>query len=55
MCSILIFQKLTTIDGDNQLTYPVKYHDIGYNEDIDPVQVVNATGFQHDRATDTGL
>ena len=48
-------KSLTTWDGGNQLTYPVKYHDIGYKEDLDVVPVANTTGFQIHSAKDTGL
>ena len=41
------FQSLTTWDGGNQLTYPVKYHDIGYKEDLkDKEEDARLTGFQ---------
>ena len=40
-------QRLTTWDGGNQLTYPVKYHDIGCREDLkDREEDARSTGFQ---------
>ena len=42
----LSLQSLTTWDSGNQLTYPVKYIDIGYKDDL---------GSKEDEATDTGF
>ena len=49
-------QSLTTWDGGNQLTYPVKYHDIGYKEDLIPKEKeAEETGFQVHSSKDSGL
>ena len=41
---------LFTWDGGNQLTYPVKYHDIGYKEPPPPVTDPPETGAYTDRS-----
>lgn len=47
-------QSLVTWDGGNQLTYPIKYHSIGYKEEIVP-DFVNSTGFVHESQKVPGL
>ena len=47
-------QSLTTWDEGNQLTYPLKYHDIGYKEE-DEKEEAEATGYQVHSTQDTGL
>ena len=50
------FKSLTTWDDGNQLTYPVKYHDIGYQEEPGNAnKEAEATGFQVHSTQDTGL
>lgn len=39
---------MTTWDSGNQLTYPVKYIDIGYKDDLNPKEdEAKQTGFLH--------
>ena len=47
-------QSLTTWDEGNQLTYPLKYHDIGYKEEEEKEEA-EATGYQVHSTQDTGL
>ena len=48
---------MTTWDEGNQLTYPLKYHDIGYKdgEDGDGSEEAKATGFHVESSQDIGL
>jgi hypothetical protein len=49
-------QSLTTWDGGNQLTYPVKYIDIGYKDDLVPKEEeAKETGFHVKTTKDSGL
>ena len=43
-----------TWDGGNQLTYPIKYHSIGYRED-DAERPANSTGFEVASPKDPGI
>ena len=43
----LLLQSLTTWDSGNQLTYPVKYIDIGYKDDLPKEDEAKETGFLH--------
>ncbi|XP_059081824.1 uncharacterized protein LOC131879496 [Tigriopus californicus] len=47
-------QSMVTCDGGNQLTYPIKYHDIGYGEESEEV-VVTKTGFELEETKEPGL
>nr|XP_040569630.1 LOW QUALITY PROTEIN: uncharacterized protein LOC121119077 [Lepeophtheirus salmonis] len=49
-------QSLTTWDSGNQLTYPIKYIDIGYRDRAeDALKTVDKTGFQIKYNQDSGL
>lgn len=45
---------MATWDGGNQLTYPIKYHSIGYKEEIIENEA-NITGYFHQPERNPGL
>ena len=47
-------KSLTTWDGGNQLTYPIKYHAIGYREETEEEEI-KVTGYSVKPGTDAGL
>ena len=50
----LVQQSLTTWDGGNQLTYPIKYHAIGYKENLNENEP-NSTGYSLQKQPESGL
>ena len=48
------YQSLTTWDGGNQLTYPIKYHAIGYKESLNENEA-NSTGYSLQKQPESGL
>ena len=52
--NLYLFQSLTTWDGGNQLTYPIKYHAIGYKETQNENEA-NSTGYSLQKQPESGL
>ena len=50
-----LWQSLTTWDSGNQLTYPLKYHDIGYKDEVEEDEEVIVTGVKVHSTQDTGF
>ena len=54
-CVSFHLQSLTTWDSGNQLTYPVKYIDIGYKDDLPRDDVAKETSFHVETSKDSDI